>query len=125
MNTNNNMDDLIKRAQDMIKNNQIPDEVKQLMSTMSQSSNASSINNMPSSGTNKSGSTNNNIDMNAIMSLVNKLNSQASDDDMSRLLFALKPYLRNERKEKVDEYVKLVRMGKIAQLMDLFGGGKK
>ena len=27
--------------------------------------------------------------------------------------------------DKVDEYVKLVKMGKMAGLMDLFGGGKK
>lgn len=50
--------------------------------------------------------------------MLSKLNS-ASDDDMTKLLFALKPYLRNEKKEKVDEYVKLVRMGKMTELFDL------
>ena len=58
------------------------------------------------------------------MNLVSKINNQTSDDDMSRLLFALKPYLRNEKKEKIDEYIKLIKMGKIAQFINIFGGDK-
>ena len=47
-----------------------------------------------------------------------------SDDDLTRLLFALKPYLRNERKEKVDEYVKLIKLGKMAELFEKLNNNK-
>lgn len=123
---NNDMNDLIKKAQDMIKNNQIPDEVKQIVSGMS-------VNNMNSNGDYSQGSNGSanssqmpssskpgtNVNMNSVMSMFSKFSSQASDDDMTRLLFALKPYLRNERKDKIDEYVKLIKMGKMAQLLDV------
>ena len=67
------------------------------------------------------------IDIETMMKLQNimsKMKSVNSDDDMSKLLISLKPYLRNEKQEKVDEYIKLIRMGKITQAFDLFGGDK-
>ena len=48
----------------------------------------------------------------------------SSNDPRSNLLNSLKPYLRNEKKEKVDEYIKLIKMGKMTQAFDLFGGDK-
>lgn len=117
MDNNANMNELIKKAQDMIKNNQIPDEVKQVVSNMS-----ANPNNPISSTSQVSAS---NIDMNMVSNIMSKLNSQSSDDDMSRLLFALKPYLRNERKEKVDDYIKLIKMGKMAKLFESMGGDNK
>lgn len=67
------------------------------------------------------------IDIETMMKLQNimsKMKSANNDDDMSKLLISLKPYLRNEKQEKVDEYIKLIRMGKITQAFDLFGGDK-
>lgn len=68
-----------------------------------------------------------NIDIETMMKLqgvMSKMKSFNNDDDMSKLLMSLKPYLRNEKKEKVDEYIKLIKMGKITQAFDLFGGDK-
>ena len=59
-----------------------------------------------------------------IQKIMSKMNSANNDDDMSKLLLSLKPYLRNEKKEKVDEYIKLIKMGKLSQALDLFGGDK-
>lgn len=123
MNNNPNMNDLIKKAQEMIKNNQVPDDVKQFVNNMSSSSSPSTLKEQDSFDTESANT--GSIDMNALMNMAQKLKNSASDDDMSRLLYALKPYLRNERKDRIDEYVKLVKMGKMAGLMDLFGGGKK
>ena len=67
------------------------------------------------------------IDMETILKLQNvmsKMKSFNNNDDMSQLLNSLKPYLRNEKKEKVDEYIKLIKMGKMTQAFDLFGGDK-
>ena len=60
-----------------------------------------------------------------LQNIMSKMKSLNNDDDMSKLLMSLKPYLRNEKKEKVDEYIKLIKMGKMTQAFDLFGGDKK
>lgn len=59
----------------------------------------------------------NNIDVNTIMkmkSIIDKMNSK--DDPRSNLLRSLKPYLRDERREKVDQYANLMNVAKIAEL---------
>ena len=68
-----------------------------------------------------------NIDVETLMKIQNIMAKMknSGDDDMSKLLLSLKPYLRDGRKEKVDEYIKLIKMGKITQFLDLFGGEKK
>lgn len=58
-----------------------------------------------------------------IQKMMSMLNSK-SDDDLTNLLFALKPYLRNQKKEKIDEYVKLFRMGKMAELWNKMNSQK-
>lgn len=136
---NNDLNDMLKKAQEMINNNQVPDEIKDLASKFksdevssenSASGNIGNLNNAQSSNDGSKANSNNssqfdfsNIDIGTLMKvqgMLSKLNS-ASDDDMTKLLFALKPYLRNEKKEKVDEYIKLVRMGKMTELFDLLG----
>lgn len=142
---NNDLNDMLKKAQEMINNNQVPDEIKDLASKLKSDTNYAETTNTTAynqSDTNTNGSLNNgnvdssnsksnggsqfdfsNIDIGTLMKVqgvLSKLNS-ASDDDMTKLLFALKPYLRNEKKEKVDEYIKLVRMGKMTELFDLLG----
>ena len=49
----------------------------------------------------------------------------SDNDDMSRLLLSLKPYLRDGRKDKIDDYIKLIKMGKMTQILESFGGDKK
>lgn len=110
MNNNNNINDLIQKAQEMIKNDEVPNEIKQMVNNMSKNTD----NNRETNSFNQTS----NIDMKQVMDIFNSLNSQSSDDDMSRLLFALKPYLRNEKKGKIDEYIKLIKMGKMAKLLD-------
>lgn len=59
-----------------------------------------------------------NIDMNTIMkmsSVMNNLNN--SNDPRYNLLQSLKPYLREGRKEKVDQYANLLNVAKIAELL--------
>ena len=59
-----------------------------------------------------------------IQNIMSKMKSANGNDDMSKLLMSLKPYLRDGKKEKVDEYIKLIKMGKMTQLFDGFGGDK-
>ncbi|MBR3324425.1 MAG: hypothetical protein IKG14_00020 [Clostridia bacterium] len=111
MNEKNDMNVLIKKAQEMINNNQIPKEVSQIIQNMPQTKNNNNNNE-------SSINLNNNIDIVKMLNMINAINKQTTDDNMSKLLFALKPYLRNEKKEKIDDYIKLIKMGKIAQVVE-------
>ncbi len=139
---NNDFDELVKKAQTMINNNQVPPEIAEMMRNMNANNNIKNHNNNSSSSSNsnnanensssfdngnmmnKQGSQNyhnyNNdknsgIDLNAIIS---NTNFNQESDDISNLLKALKPYMSNAKKEKIDEYIKLVQMGKAAKLFN-------
>lgn len=58
------------------------------------------------------------IDMNTILkmqSIMSKLND--NNDPRTNLLYSLKPYLREEKKGKLDQYASLLNVAKIADLM--------
>ena len=68
-----------------------------------------------------------NIDMNTILkmkSLIEKMNN--SDDARSNLLQSLKPYMREGKKEKIDQYSNLLKMANVAEILknDQKGGFK-
>ena len=76
-----------------------------------------------SNNTNKQqDSTFNNIDFESIMkikSIMETLNKK--DDPRSNLLYSLKPYLRESKQKKLDQYVNLL---KITEISNLFKNGK-
>ena len=58
------------------------------------------------------------IDMNMILkmkSIMENLNS--SNDPRSNLLYSLKPYLRDEKKDKIDQYANLLNFAKVAEVL--------
>lgn len=60
----------------------------------------------------------NNIDMNTILkmkSAMDKMNNK--NDPRSNLLYSLKPYLRQNKQEKLDQYVNLLNFSKIADIL--------
>ena len=60
----------------------------------------------------------NNIDMNTILkmkSAMEKMNNK--NDPRSNLLYSLKPYLRQNKQEKLDQYVNLLNFSKIADIL--------
>lgn len=102
-----------------------PEMIQNFSSMMSQNtSNHSNQTENATNTTNHSNQTNNNgnfdfsqIDMNTILkmkSVMEKLNQ--SNDPRSNLLYSLKPYLREEKKGKVDQYASLLNVAKIADL---------
>lgn len=118
----------------------IPPEMIQNFSSMMQNSNTSNKNN-PNTSTNQSSSSDastnqnftqngnsntwansnfdfNNIDMNTILkmkSVMEKMNLK--NDPRSNLLYSLKPYLREGKREKLDQYANLLNVAKIADLL--------
>ena len=87
----------------------------------SQESNNNSTSSSTSNSDSRTNSSNfdfNNIDINTMMKMKNiieKMNN--SSDPRSNLLQSLKPYLRNEKKDKLDQYSKILNM---TNLMELF-----
>lgn len=56
-------------------------------------------------------------DIQTIMRITGALKSNKQDDERSRLLLALKPHLGEERKEKVDKAVKMLKLVNLMPLI--------
>ena len=64
-----------------------------------------------------SSSENSNIDFSTILKIKNIMESlNQSDDARSNLLYSLKPYLRESRQKKIDQYVNIFKFSGIAKL---------
>ena len=138
----NNMDDLFANVKKMIDSGNIPDDIKQMMNNI-QNTNSSTgsnqdlnnilgqlspemINNLGNllnsngqSNQSHSQNSNLNIDMNTIMkmkSIMENINNK--NDPRANLLYSLKPYLRDSKKDKLDQYVNLLNVSKIADIMN-------
>lgn len=74
-----------------------------------------------------SGSSNNTgIDFETIMkfkTIMDKMNSR--DDPRSKLLISLKPYLKDSRKSKIDQYVQFLNMSKVIDIFSKSNGDDK
>lgn len=69
---------------------------------------------------------NSGIDFETIMrmkTIIDKMNTK--DDPRSNLLQSLKPYLKDSRKSKVDQYIQLMNMSKVMDVFSFMGGDKK
>ena len=112
--------DTMKNLSNMLNSNT---NVHQASNTDNANSNNNSINaNHFHASNNDTQSTNafdfNNIDMNTLMkmkSIMEKMNSNTNPS--TNLLQSLKPYLRDEKKNKIDQYSKILNM---TNLMELF-----
>jgi len=131
-------EDMINNLSSMLKNGNIPDNIKDIMANFSSNSSEeqnsstssnidpnmissllSSFNQNSSDNSNSTSNTGNNIDMETILkmkSIIDKMNKN-QNDPRSNLLRSLKPYLRSSRKDKLEQYVKLLSM---TSVMDVF-----
>ena len=96
---------------------QVSPEMINNLSTMLNSNNQTSQN---KPNNNNANMTNNfNIDMNTIMkmkSIMDNMNNR--NDPRANLLYSLKPYLRDSKQGKLDQYVNLLNISKVADLMN-------
>ena len=141
-----NINDLFKNVKKMVDSGNIPNDIQQMMNNLQQSSNNNSTNNNDlnnilsqlspdminnlsnilnnnNNNNQNSQSTNNssnfNLDMNTIMKVKTIMdNMNNKNDPRANLLHSLKPYLRDSKKEKVDQYVNLLNISKIADVMN-------
>ena len=146
----NNMNDLINNIKNMVNSGNIPPEIQKMMNSMKYSDNNSSnnssnidinkilsqvspemLNNLSSSlnsnsSNNNSNQNNFNLDMNTILKMKSIMESMNNKNDpRANLLYSLKPYLRESKKDKVDQYVNMLNISKIADFMNKSNADKK
>ena len=92
--------------------------------TSSDNSSHQDYNNFTNSNDNSFG--NSGIDFETIMrmkTIIDKMNTK--DDPRSNLLQSLKPYLKDSRKSKIDQYIQLMNMSKVMDVFPFMGGDRK
>ena len=121
MNDNN-----INEMSDIVNNFNIsPEMITNLLNNFKESSSESKSSNNNSnesslgsnSSNNNSDESSTNIDFDTILkikSIMDNLNKK--DDPRAKLLYSLKPYLRESRKKKIDQYVNLLKIANISNL---------
>ena len=108
-------DDLSDLIKNFSNSNIDMNKVNDLLSSLKSTDKSSSSNDSSSS----ENTSPNNIDINTMLKIkemMDKINS-SHNDKRSNLLLALKPYLRESRQTKLDQYMKLLNM---APLLEMF-----
>ena len=129
-NTMNKLNDMVKNGDVSKLISQIPPDMLQNFSSLMNNNtnikkdstddvknNENTISNNTTNNNNNSFNFNN-IDINTIMkmkSIMEKMNS--ANDPRSNLLASLKPYLRDNKKEKLNQYANLINFAKIAEFL--------
>lgn len=115
---NEDMSDIIQKLSSMINNSNINNQENTNSSDGSLNSDNSNMNFSDffnnSNSSNDSTNTNFNFDINTIMKIKNimdKINS-AKNSPETNLLISLKPYLNNNRKQKLDQYMQILNITK-------------
>ena len=118
--SDNDMNNIMNQINSMLKNNEFPDDLKNI------------LNNFKNSSSNNSSNESNNssdpeIDINTILKMKQVMDSINSnkDDPRANLLMSLKPYLKESRQKKVDQYVKLFGLRKAFEIFNTLGGENK
>lgn len=134
---NEDMSDVFDKLNSFAGQNNIsPDMVNNLLNMFNNASNNNGNSNSSNEHTSQSSDTSSNnqdssfnssgIDFETIMrmkSIIDKMN--VKDDPRSNLLQSLKPYLKDSRKSKVDQYIQLMNMSKVMEMFSSMGGDKK
>lgn len=97
-----------------------PEMISKLTSILNNNSDSSSNNNSQNCSSNDNSSDDffSNFDINTILKLKNILTSlNTTDDNNSKLLYSLKPYLNKSRQKKIDQYVKILKISKLSSIL--------
>lgn len=128
------MSNLMNQINSMIQNNQIPEDIQNIIQNLGSGSKDNSDTEVQSediSQDSSSSSTNSapEIDIETMMKMTKMINSMKSqkNDPRANLLLSLKPYLKESRKSKVDQYIQLFNMGKVFEMLgpSFMGGENK
>lgn len=116
----NDIENMMNQINKMIQNNEIPNDLKNIINGFKASSNNNSSDKSSDSASSE-------IDINTIFKMKQVMDSINSnkDDPRTNLLLSLKPYLKESRQKKVDQYIKLFGIGKAFETFNFLGGENK
>ena len=149
---NEDMSDIMKNFSSLLNGKEMPDNLKEILNNFKNSnqdgSNNSNTNNSSSNidpnmvksilnmfnnsnessgaSNNSEGSGSSNIDIETMLkmkTIIEKINNN-KNDPRANLLLSLKPYLKDSRKDKVEQYIKLLNMSKVIDVFNMNGGEK-
>ena len=119
------MSEIIQKMNEMLKNNEIPDSIKNMIGNMNLNKNDMSSKTSTEQSSSENSEPNLQIHtMLKIKTIIDNMN-KTQNDPRANLLKSLKPYLKPSRKDKVDQYIKLFSMGKAFEILNPLGGEKK
>lgn len=122
----NDMSNIMKQLNNMMQNNEFPDNIKEAINSFK---NLSSSNNTNANTNNENTNNNDNpeIDINTILKMKQIIDSMNTNknDPRSNLLMSLKPYLKESRQKKVDQYIQLFGLSKAFEMFNFLGGDNK
>ena len=107
-------------------NNILSQVSPEMINNLSSMLNTNNSSKSSTTNSNSKSKNNLNIDMNTILkmkSLMENLNN--NNDPRANLLYSLKPYLRDSKKNKVDQYVNMLNITKLAEFMNKPNDDKK
>lgn len=118
-------EELMNKFSDILKEKNI--DLNTVLKDFNSNSTTSSNNNEKSTQESEKKTDNNfsDFDINTLLKMKKIFDStNNSGNNDSNLLLALKPYLRDSRKEKVDQYAKILKLAKAFQTFQNLGGDK-
>lgn len=136
---NEDMSEIIQKMTDMLNNSNIqqsdnnqtntPNDVSSNSEKINEDTLKNIFNNFKASSEEQNSNNNNNFnfDINTMLKMKNimdKMNSN-SNDPRANLLLSLKPYLNNNRKEKLDQYMQFLNISKVIEVFQSEGGADK
>lgn len=111
------------------KNSISPEMINNLMNSLgvsSQNNSNQNEGNYSSQDNSEAGQNSSNFDFETILkmkSIIDKMN--VKDDPRSNLLQSLKPYLNENRRSKIDQYVQLMNLSRVMDVFPFMGGDNK
>lgn len=127
----NDMSNLMNQINQMLKNNDVPEDLKNIVNNLKNSSNnknnSSDNNDLNNNNSDENSAGTPDFDINTMLKMKQIMDSMKSskNDPRTNLLLSLKPYLKESRREKVDQYVKLFGLEKAFETFSSLGGEKK
>jgi len=116
------MSELLKQFSSIVEKDGIPDNVKDIINNL----NTNSSEKEPSNSTEKNNSSFEGIDIATLLkikSIMDGINNK--DDPRTNLLLSLKPYLKENKKSKIDQYIQFLSMSKVFEALKNSGGNLK
>lgn len=107
-------------------NNILSQVSPEMINNLSSMLNTNNSSKSSTTNSNSKSQNNLNIDMNTILKMKSLMeNMNNNNNPRANLLYSLKPYLRDSKKNKVDQYVNMLNITKLAEFMNKPNDDKK